>query len=707
MTTSDPILPELLGRLSLDDLDFIKVFLHSETTNLEILSGAAWVVIIAAIASIAIITHKGWWKTIIKDYACSVDHKKIGIMYIVISLVMLIRGVLEGVVMRAQQADGLIGAGMHGGFLSADHYGQLFSTHGTIMIFFMAMPFLIGLINIVVPLQIGARDVAFPMLNSLSLGFTFVGAALVMISLVIGAFSTGGWTAYPPYTGMDFQPGPGPDYWLWSVMLSGIGSTLTGMNFLVTIYKERAPGMTFMRLPMFTWTALCTSILLVFAMPPLTVAAAMLLLDRYVDFHFFTSALGGNMMNYANLFWLFGHPEVYILILPAFGVFSEVVSTFSGKRLYGYGSLVIATMAIAVLSFTVWLHHFFTMGQDSNVNAAFGIATMLIGIPTGVKIYDWMATIFRGRVRFTTPMIYTINFMLLFVLGGLTGIILANPSIDFQVHNTLFLVAHFHNMLIPGLLFGMLAGYTFWFPKVFGFRLNEFWGKMAAWSWAIGFILVFFPLYVVGLLGMTRRTVSYTNPVYEPWMIVSGIGAVVVTWALTSMVIQLYVSVRDREKSQDVGGDPWDARTLEWATPSPVPAYNYPVLPHIFAREAFAVAKESDANYQAPKAYSDIHLPGNTWIGLIVAVFGTLLGFAMVWYIWWLAIASFTVIIVSLIARALRGDRHAITIPAAQIEAEHTTWLEEVRMVQPVNRDLENSRHNLGVPVLNTMEASV
>jgi cytochrome o ubiquinol oxidase subunit I len=707
MMLSDPILPAILGRLSMNDLDFLKVFLDPDTTNIEILSGAAWLVIIGAVAGIAIITYKRWWKTIIFDYMCSVDHKKIGVMYIVIALVMLLRGVLEGVVMRAQQADGLVGAGMHGGFLSANHYAQLFSTHGTIMIFFMAMPFLIGLINIVVPLQIGARDVSFPMLNSISLGFTFVGAALVMISLVVGDFSTGGWTAYPPYTGMNFQPGSGPDYWLWAALLSGIGSTLTGMNFLVTIYKERAPGMTFMRMPMFTWTALCTAILLVFAMPPLTVVSVMLLLDRYADFHFFTNALGGNMMNYANLFWLFGHPEVYILILPAFGVFSEVVSTFSGKRLYGYGSLVVATMAIAVLSFTVWLHHFFTMGQDSNVNAAFGIATMLIGIPTGVKIYDWMATMYRGRVRFTTPMIYAINFMVLFVLGGLSGIILANPSIDFQVHNTLFLVAHFHNVLIPGLLFGMLAGYTFWFPKVFGFRLNEYWGKMAAWSWTIGFVLVFFPLYVVGLMGMTRRTVSFTNPAFEPWMIVSGIGAIVVTWALVSLIVQLYVSIRDREEARDVDGDPWDARTLEWATPSPVPAYNYPVLPHIFAREAFATAKEAGFTHEAPKQYSDLHLPGNTWMGLIMAVFGTLLGFAMVWYMWWLAILSFGVMVVSLVVRGLRGDRHAIVIPAAQVQAEHEAWLEQVRNAKPASRDRKNSKANHGAPVLDNMESAV
>ena len=701
MTTTDYFSPALLGRLNLDSLDFLKVFLHPFDLNLAILSGAAWAVIIGAVLGVALITYMGWWKTIIVDYARSVDHKKIGIMYIVLAFVMLLRGVLEGVVMRAQQADGL-----HGGFLSADHYAQLFSTHGTIMIFFMLMPFLTGLINIAVPLQIGARDVSFPMLNSVSLGLTVAGAALVMISLVLGEFTTGGWTAYPPYTGAAFQPGVGPDYWLWSVTLSGVGATLTGMNFVVTIYKERAPGMTFFRMPMFTWTALCTAILMVFAMPPLTVASAMLLLDRYLDFHFFTNALGGNMMNYANLFWLFGHPEVYILVLPAFGVFSEVVATFSGKRLYGYGSLVVATMAIAVLSFTVWLHHFFTMGQDANVNAAFGIATMLIGVPTGVKIYDWMATMYRGRVRFTVPMVFTINFMMLFVLGGLSGIILANPTVDFQVHNTLFLVAHFHNVLIPGVFFGMMAGYNYWFPKLFGFRLNDFWGFVSAWCWSIGFVLVFFPLYVVGLEGMTRRTVAFTNPAFEPWMLISGFGAAIVSFGLFAIGMQLYVSIRDKEKTQDIGGDPWDARTLEWATPSPIPAYNFPVTPHIHAREAFAVAKEAGGGYQEPKHYSDIHLPGDTNMGLVMAVGGTLFGFAMIWHIWWLALVSFAFMAVSFIGRALRGDRHPVNIPAAQVEAEHKAWLEKVRSITPVTREQEMSQTNLGVAAPEFMEAA-
>ncbi|TAM03350.1 MAG: cytochrome ubiquinol oxidase subunit I, partial [Rhodanobacter sp.] len=444
-----------LGRLQWSSLPFWDMLQHPTKGNIInglIATGAASLVVIGAIALVVLLTKYKLWRPLWSNWLTSPDHKKIGIMYVVIALVMLARALIEAVLMRGQQAFGL-----GGGFLSPEHFAQLFSTHGTIMIFFMAMPFLTGVINYVMPMQIGARDVSFPVLNSISLGLTAAGAALVMVSLVIGKFSTGGWFGYPPYTEANFSPGVGPDYWIWALSLAGLGSTLTGINFAVTIYKERAPGMQWMRMPLFTWTALCTAIIMIFAMPPLTVATAQLALDRYLGFHYFTNALGGNMMNFANLFWLFGHPEVYILILPAFGVYSETISTFSGKALFGYRSLVMATMAIALLSFTVWLHHFFTMGQNANINAVFGIASMLIGIPTGVKIYDWMWTMFRGRVRFTVPMVYALGFIVLFVLGGMSGILLANPTIDYQVHNTVFLVAHFHNVAVPGVLFGMLS----------------------------------------------------------------------------------------------------------------------------------------------------------------------------------------------------------------------------------------------------------
>ena len=425
VTMDAALLEHPLGRLHLDSLPFWQMLQNPTKANVIngcIATGAGSMVLIGAIVATVLITRYQQWGVLWSRWLTSPDHKKIGIMYIVLAFVMLVRALIEAVVMRAQQAFGL-----GGGFLSPEHFAQLFSTHGTIMIFFMAMPFLIGVINYVMPLQIGARDVSFPILNSVSLALTAAGAALVMTSLVVGKFSTGGWFGYPPYTEATFSPGVGPDYWIWALTLSSLGSMFTGINFATTIYKERAPGMSLMRMPLFTWTALCTSILMIFAMPPLTVATAQLALDRYLGFHYFTNGLGGNMMHFANLFWLFGHPEVYILILPAFGVYSEVISTFSGKVLYGYVSLVAATMAIALLSFTVWLHHFFTMGQSAHINAIFGIASMLIGIPTGVKIYDWMLTMFRGRVRFTVPMVYSMGFILLFVLGGMSGILLAIP----------------------------------------------------------------------------------------------------------------------------------------------------------------------------------------------------------------------------------------------------------------------------------------
>lgn len=563
----------LTGRLSWDSFPLVKA-IENPSVNEMIAAGAGGILIIGVVVVVGLITYYRWWGTLWFEWLTSTDHKRIAIMYIVLSLVMLARGVIEGVVMFAQHAFGL-----DGGFIGGNHFAQLFTTHGTIMIFFVAMPFIAGVINYVMPLQIGARDVSFPVLNQISLALTAAGAALVMISLVVGDYSTGGWHGTPPYTGMAFNPGAGPDYWIWSVGIAGIGTTLSGINFAVTIYKERAPGMDLFRMPLFTWTVLCTAIIMIFAMPPLTVATATLALDRYLDFHFFTNDLGGNMMNYVNLFWLFGHPEVYLLVLPAYGVYSEVVATFSSKRLYGYASLVYATMVIAVLSFAVWLHHFFTMGQSPNVNIAFGIASMLIAVPTGVKIYDWMATMFRGRIRFTVPVIYLTGFFMLFTIGGVTGVMLANPTISFQVHNTLFLVAHFHNVIIPGVLFGLLAALNYWFPKVFGYRLNEKWGRAAALLWIAGFAVTFLPLYVVGLMGMPRRSVTYTDPAFEPVLMVSLVGATLIFAALLTLLVQLWVSVRDRAQTRVPLGDPWNGRTLEWATPSPPPEYNFAVLP--------------------------------------------------------------------------------------------------------------------------------
>ncbi|WP_240464747.1 cbb3-type cytochrome c oxidase subunit I [Modicisalibacter sp. 'Wilcox'] len=684
-----------LGRLDWHALPFWEMIEQptlSHIVNGSIVTAAASLVVLGALATVVLITRFGKWRGLWSDWLTSVDHKRIGIMFIVVALVMLARAIIEAVFMRAQQA-----VGLDGGFLSAEHFGEFFTTHGTIMVFFMAMPFLTGVINYVMPLQIGARDLSFPVMNSVSLGLTAAGAALIMVSLVLTPFSTGGWSGYPPFTEASFNPGAGVDYWIWAVTLSSLGSTMTGINFAVTIYKERAPGMHLFRMPLLCWTALCTSILMIFAMPPLTVATAMLALDRYLDFHFFTQDLGGDMMNYVNLFWLFGHPEVYILILPAFGVFSEVFSTFSGKRLYGYKGLVIATMCIAVLSFTVWLHHFFTMGQSPSINAAFGIATMLIGVPTGVKIYDWMLTMYRGRVRLTIPMVYALGFLILFVIGGMTGILLANPSIDYQVHNTLFLVAHFHNMLVPGLLFGMLAGYQMWFPKAFGFRLETRWGYRAAYAWIAGFILAFFPLYALGLLGMPRRAVGFIEPAYLPWTIIAGIGALVVLFALFSLVMQFWLSLRHRHENRVPVGDPWDGRSLEWATPAPVPEYNFPVIPEVSSRDAFMREKDLGQAYQRPAEYRDITMPANSALGPILTVTGFLMAFGLVWYLWWLVLLAGVASLGALIARSF-VRRTTKVISAEEVRETHEAWLRQVDETQAVKRDKEQDTSNRGRP---------
>jgi len=680
----------LLGRLTPDVTPFTDAIVNPTTSHI-VAAAAAGMVVVGALVTLFLLTRYRLWTPLWRDWLTSADHKKIGVMYIVLALVMMARGVAEGVVMRVDQAGAL-----NGGALTPEHFAELFSTHGTIMIFFVAMPLIAGLINIVVPLQIGARDMAFPVMNQVSLGLTTAGAALVMISLVIGRFETGGWTAYPPYTGPVFSPGEGPDYWIWSIVIAGIGSMLSGINFAVTIYKRRAPGMSYMRMPLFTWTALCTAIMLIYAMPPVTVSSLMLALDRYLDFHFFTNDLGGNMMNYANIFWMFGHPEVYILVLPAYGVWSEVAATFSAKTLYGYTSLVIATMSIAVISFTVWVHHFFTMGQSASVNIAFGIATMVIAVPTGVKVYDWMATLWRGRIRFTVPMTYLIGFFMLFVIGGMTGIMLANPTIDYQVHNTLFLVAHFHNMLIPGVLFGMLAGIHYWFPKVFGFRLEERLGRWTAWLWILGFCLTFLPLYGLGLMGMPRRSPSFSNPAFVPWEMVAGAGALVLLAAIVMLFATLWVSVRRRDRLAVPFGDPWDGRTLEWATPAPVPDWNFAVIPRVSARDAFAVEKTQGRPYASPPEYGDITLPKHTALGLTICLAATAMGFGLVWHIWWLALLGFTVIPASLIARAFVRNTEQV-IPSHEIARSHAAWLSAIHAAPGVSRDAETRPSNRGL----------
>ncbi len=610
------------------------------------------------------VTLKGWVPYLWREWITSVDHKRIGVMYVLLAGVMLLRGFTDAIMMRSQQAL----AFQSPGYLPPEHYDQIFSAHGTLMIFFVAMPFVIGLMNVVVPLQLGVRDVAFPTLNSVSFWLTATGALLINVSLVVGEFARTGWLAYPPLSELTYSPGVGVDYYLWSLQISGVGTLLTGVNFVTTILKIHAPGMTYMRMPMFCWTALASCLLIVAAFPILTATFAMLLLDRYLGFHFFTNEAGGNMMMFINLIWIWGHPEVYILVLPAFGVFSEVVSTFSGKPLFGYRSMVMATLAICILAFMVWLHHFFTMGAGADVNAVFGVATMIIAVPTGVKVFSWLFTMYGGRIVFATPMLWSIGFMVTFVLGGMTGVLLAVPPADFVVHNSLFLVAHFHNVIIGGVLFGAFAGYTYWFPKAFGFRLHEGLGKAAFWCWFIGFYLAFMPLYALGLMGMTRRMQHYDVPAWHPWLLVAALGAAVILAGIACQVAQLVVSVRRREEFRDVTGDPWNGRSLEWSTASPPPAFNFAVLPRIEQRDAYWAMKQRAWQQAEPGEphYEDIELPRNSATGFICAFFATFMGFALIWHIWWLVAASFFGAFVTFVVFAWR-DRTEDLIPADEV----------------------------------------
>jgi cytochrome o ubiquinol oxidase subunit 1 len=523
--------------------------------------------------------------------------------------------------------------------------------------------------NFVVPLQLGVRDVAFPTLNSVSFWLTATGALLVNISLVLGEFARTGWLPYPPLSELRYSPGVGVDYYLWAVQISGVGTLLTGINFVTTILKVRAPGMTYLRMPMFCWTALASCLLILAAFPVLTATLAMLTLDRYLGFHFFTNEAGGNAMMFMNLIWAWGHPEVYILVLPAFGIYSEVISTFSGKPLFGYRSMVAATLFICIVSFCVWLHHFFTMGAGGDVNAVFGISTSIIAVGTGVKIYNWLFTMYGGRIRFTTPMLWSLGFMTTFITGGLTGVLLAVPPADFLLHNSMFLVAHFHHVIIGGVVFAVLAALAYWWPKAFGFRLHEGWGKAAFWFGLIGFYVTFMPLYVVGLLGMTRRLQHYDVAEWRPWILISGFGVVILVGGVICQVVQLAVSIARRNELRDTTGDPWDGRTLEWATPSPPPVFNFALLPKVQDAEAYwdvkRRAREADSGGAEPH-YEPVEMPRNSPTGFVCAFFATMIGFALVWHIWWLMMLGLVGAYATFVVFAWR-DVPEYVIPAAEV----------------------------------------
>ncbi|MBP2549833.1 cytochrome o ubiquinol oxidase subunit 1 [Neorhizobium galegae] len=658
MFTNSNLLEFIFGRLSWDSLAF---------THEPILLVTFIGVVLGGLAVVGAISYFRLWGYLWNEWFTSVDHKKIGIMYVILSLVMLLRGFADAVMMRTQQA---MAFGANEGYLPPSHYDQIFTAHGVIMIFFFAMPIVTGVMNFVVPLQIGARDVSFPFLNNFSFWMTAAGAAIIMLSLFVGEFARTGWLAYPPLSGADYSPGVGVDYYIWGLQVAGVGTTLSGINLIATIVKMRAPGMTMMKMPIFTWTSLCTNVLIVASFPILTATLVLLTLDRYAGTNFFTNDLGGNPMMYVNLIWIWGHPEVYILILPAFGIFSEIVSTFSGKRLFGYASMVYATVVITILSYLVWLHHFFTMGSGASVNAFFGITTMIISIPTGAKIFNWLFTMYRGRIRYEVPMLWTIGFMVTFVIGGMTGVMLAVPPADFVLHNSLFLIAHFHNVIIGGVVFGLLAGVNFWFPKAFGYKLDPFWGKMSFWFWLIGFYFAFMPLYVLGLMGVTRRVNHFEDPSLQIWFVIAAFGAFLIALGIGSFLIQLVVSYLKREELRDLTGDPWNARTLEWSTSSPPPEYNYAFTPVIHDHDSWYDMKRR--GYVRPlEGFKPIHMPKGTGTGVILSGLSVAFAVGMIWYMWWLAALAFLGIIVVSIAHTFNYKRDYYIPAETVVETEN------------------------------------
>ncbi|MEC0334205.1 cytochrome aa3 quinol oxidase subunit I [Paenibacillus sp. FSL R5-0527] len=628
-------------------------------TGEPMIYGAMVSIVVASLAILIGLTYFKKWGYLWREWLTTVDHKRIGIMYIICALLMLFRGGVDALLMRAQLAV------PENGLLDAQHYNEIFTTHGVIMILFMAMPFVIGLMNVVVPLQIGARDVAFPRLNAVSFWLFFAGAMLFNISFVIGGSPDAGWTAYFPLASIEFSPTVGNNYYSIALQIAGIGTLMTGVNFVATILKMRAPGMTLMKMPMFTWSVLVTCVIIMFAFPVLTVALALMMFDRLFGSQFFTMANGGMDMLWANLFWVWGHPEVYIVILPAFGIYSEIIATFSRKNLYGYKSMVFSMVVISLLSFIVWAHHFYTMGHGVMVNGVFSITTMAIAVPTGVKIFNWLFTLRKGRIEFTTPMLYSLAFIPIFTIGGVTGVMLAMASADYQYHNTMFLVAHFHYVLIPGTVFAVIAGFYYWFPKLFGFRLNERQGKLAFWIIAISFNVTFMPLFFLGLKGMTRRMYTYSESTgFGPLNLIASIGAVGLAIGFIVLVYNIYWSFRYAER--DKTGDPWNARTLEWSTHSPVPEYNFAVVPEVDDLDPFWKAKKTGKPLYNGKI-EEIHMPNNSGQPIILGIIFFFFGFFMV-FSWWIpAIIAGLGVIVMLAVRSFERD-HGRHIPVKEIK---------------------------------------
>ncbi len=631
-------------------------------------------IVMPALIAALVLTRKKRWKWLWNEWLTSVDPKKIGIMYFLVGGFMLVRGGLDAIMLWLQQA---LSAGSSHGYLSADHFQQIFTAHGNIMVFFVAMAFIFGLINYIVPLQIGARDLASPFMNTLGF-WLYVGGVLMvnMFFLFGGEYAATGWLAVAPLSGTEFSPGVGVDYWIWSLQISGIGTTLGAINFIMTILKMRAPGMTLWKMPLFTWGSLCSMIMAVTVFPLLTATLFLMFFDRYLGTHFFTTTGGGDPMMYTNLIWMWGHPEVYILMLPAFGVFSEVVSTFSRKAIASYSSNVLGMIGVSAFALSVWLHHFFTMGASANVNAFFGVMTMVIAIPTAVLVFTWIATMYKGRIRFDTPMLWFLGFIAIFSIGGMAGVMLAVPPADFQLHNSLFLVAHFHSMVIGGVLFGIFCGITYWFPKITGLKLNERIGRSAFWCWIIGFCMSFIPMYVLGIMGATRRLDHYDSSTgWQPLFVLMLIGGIIIAVGVALQLAQILASVIQKKHLRDITGDPWNGRTLEWATTSPPQFYNFAVIPRVRQRDAFWEIK----HHVLPNpTYEDIHMPKNTAAGIYISIFAFLAGFAFVWEMVLLAVVSIIGIIVVFVIRGFNENSEYI-LSAADVQKHEEARIRKTR----------------------------
>jgi len=551
------------------------------------------------------------------DWLTTVDHKKIGILYMLAGGFFFLIGGIEAILIRLQ----LMGPQMS--IVSAQTYNELLTMHGTTMIFLAAMPIIFGFMNAVVPLQIGARDVAFPFLNSLGFWTFFFGGLLLNLSWIIGDVPDAGWTAYVPLSSEQFSQHRGVDFYLMGLQVAGIGTLIGGINFLVTIINMRAPGMSFMRMPMFTWTSFITSALILFAFPALTVGLVLLTFDRLFGGNIFDPNMGGNIVLWQHIFWIFGHPEVYILVLPAFGIISEVIPTFSRKRLFGYSAMVFATVLIGFLGFMVWVHHMFTTGMGPVANALFAVATMLIAIPTGIKIFNWLFTMWGGQIKFTTANLFAIGFVPTFVMGGVTGVMLAVPPADFQFHDSYFVVAHFHYVIVGGIVFGLLSGLFYWWPKMFGRFLNETSGKWTFWLFFIGFHLTFFIQHFLGMIGMPRRVYTYLPEQYNPgwtWMNqLSTVGAFVMGIAILILLVNIAASFT---KPKTAKADSWDdGRTLEWTIPSPAPEYNFAQTPVVRGIDAWWKEKMEGNTAMTPaEPLGPIHMPSPSILPLFMSI---------------------------------------------------------------------------------------